>query len=60
MLNDSVMGDQKPTGYTSPEVTEYGSVEAITEQPVNKEGTIEDNFTPATDGVVVGSTQPAP
>jgi hypothetical protein len=47
--------------YESPQVTEYGSVESITnEHKVNKEGFSTDDFSEATNGLVVGSTSPAP
>ncbi|WP_152529713.1 putative RiPP precursor [Candidatus Halobonum tyrrellensis] len=51
-------GSQSNREYTSPEVTEFGSVEQITEK-LNKQGLKPDQYTEATNGVVVGSTQPA-
>ncbi len=43
--------------YTSPEVTEYGSVESITESN-NKIGSEEDRYSDV--GDIVGSLTPAP
>jgi hypothetical protein len=44
------------TEYTTPELTEYGPVESMTEA-VNKEGNQEDIYSPNTP--LVGSTPPA-
>ncbi|QPV64356.1 hypothetical protein I7X12_07005 [Halosimplex litoreum] len=46
--------------YGVPELTEYGSVEAITEQQYNKDGTSTDQYTDDTNGEIVGSTSPYP
>lgn len=44
--------------YTAPAVSEYGTVESITEQS-NKEGLQTDEYTDATNGEIVGSIVPA-
>lgn len=41
--------------YGVPELTEYGSVEAITEQQFNKDGMSTDQYTDDTNGEIVGS-----
>jgi len=41
--------------YTAPELTEFGSVEAITEQQFNKDGFSTDQYTNDTNGQIVGS-----
>jgi len=45
--------------YDSPQVTEYGSVEAITQEKANKSGLSADIFTDDTNGVIVGSLSEA-
>ena len=51
------MIDKQSTGsYDSPRVTEYGSVEAVTEQS-NKEGNATDQYSDTTP--LVGSIEPA-
>lgn len=45
--------------YGSPEVTEYGSVEVVT-QDLNKDGMNEDQYTDDTNGDIVGSVIDAP
>lgn len=43
----SLSMSQKATGYEAPEVTEYGSVESLTEQK-NKVGSGTDQYSPGT------------
>lgn len=51
-------GDRR--GYRAPEITEFGSVEEITEQQFNKEGLSTDQYTDDTNGEVVGSLSEYP
>ena len=52
------MSDQQ---YGTPEVTEYGSVEVVTQQQeLNKDGFSEDQYTDDTNGEIVGSVIDAP
>jgi hypothetical protein len=46
--------------YESPKLREIGSIEQLTEQKVNKIGSVSDTFTALTDGDVIGSIIPAP
>jgi hypothetical protein len=46
--------------YETPELREIGSIEQLTEQKVNKVGSVSDTFTALTDGAVIGSIVPAP
>lgn len=46
--------------YDSPQVTEYGSVETITQQEFNKDGLSTDQYTEDTQGEVVGSLSEYP
>lgn len=41
--------------YDSPRVTDYGSVEVVTEQNFNKDGLSSDQYTDDTNGAIVGS-----
>jgi hypothetical protein len=45
--------------YSAPELKEIGSIEELTEQKVNKIGTVDDAYTALTGGTVVGSVVPA-
>lgn len=45
--------------YNAPRVTEYGPVEAVT-QDLNKDGQSEDQYTDDTNGDIVGSVIDAP
>jgi len=49
---------RKENEYNRPTLTEYGTVESITEQEFNKDGLSTDNYTEDTDGEIVGSLQP--
>lgn len=51
-----VMSSQR---YNAPRVTEYGPVEAVT-QDLNKDGLNEDQYTDDTNGQIVGSVIDAP
>jgi hypothetical protein len=37
--------------YRKPKLTEYGAVESLTKQGLNKDGTTEDTYTDATDDI---------
>lgn len=45
--------------YDSPRVTEYGSIESVTQQ-LNKDGLDHDQYTDDTGGIVVGTISSAP
>ncbi|AEH38933.1 hypothetical protein Halxa_0330 (plasmid) [Halopiger xanaduensis SH-6] len=50
-------GNKDSSQYSPPELTEYGSIESVTEQ-VNKEGVASDQWSENTP--LLGSIQPAP
>ncbi|ELZ30323.1 hypothetical protein C475_01272 [Halosimplex carlsbadense 2-9-1] len=52
--------ERDTSDYGVPELTEYGSVEAITEQQFNKDGMSTDQYTDDTNGEIVGSLSEYP